>query len=219
MFFNHIFGFRCFAQPADVVSDGCQCCPMSQVTITDNGGLSATTQLTIFVINVDEPPYYIENSPILRTIREMPEVAVGDLALALVNSALLPTSINVKDPEPGAVTITIADGKQRAAFNLTTPVYVAGIRTTQVMLSVANTSVLDYETLYLDYAIRLVLTAVDLGGHYVNSSLVTPSSGCVHVKTFALHETVFGLDTPCLLLRCTRFVCLAPLAGAVCDRR
>jgi hypothetical protein len=175
-----------------------------QVTVTDNGGLRATTQLTIFVINVDEPPFFMESPPILRTIREMPEVAVGDLVLALANSAMLPTSIDVKDPEPGAVTITIADGRHRAAFNLTTPVYVAGIRTTQVMLSVANTSVLDYETLFPDYVVRLVLTAVDLGGHRVNSSLVRAAPACPAAVPAVSHTLLgtFTLFSVCPTPRC-----------------
>lgn len=146
-----------------------------QVTVTDNGGLSAVTTLTLSIINVDEPPYFIESSPILRTIRELPAVAVGDALLASLAGLLTPTSIDVKDPEPGAVNTTIVDGKYRASFGVSPATYVTSIRTTQVFVTVENASVLDYESLYPEYKILLVLNTVDIGGHPVNSSLVRVS--------------------------------------------
>ena len=177
--------------------------------MTDNGGLSATTILTVFVINVDEPPYFMESSPILRTIREMPAVVNGDAALALIEGVLAPTSIDVKDPEPGAVNISIVDGRQRASFSLSTPVYVAGIRTTQVMLTVANASVLDYETLHPDYAVRLVLTSVDLGGHYVNSSLVWAAYGVIN-------RQLLDVDIDHVHTTLPRCACHPVLRGPLC---
>jgi hypothetical protein len=85
---------------------------------------------------------------------------------------LSPASVDVKDPEPGAVTTTIVDGKHRAAFGVSPLTYITSIRVTQVFVTVANTTVLDYESLFPDYRILLALSTVDLGGHVVNSSLV-----------------------------------------------
>ena len=141
-----------------------------QVTVTDNGGLSSVCTLTLVVVNVDEPPFFLE-SPIPRTIKELPSVRVGDALKGTVAGVITDASVDVRDPEPGAVTISIADGRFRSFFALSPPVYVASLRTTQVFVVVANASVLDYETLFPDYAIQLVISAVDVGGHVVNSTL------------------------------------------------
>ena len=85
-----------------------------------------------------------------------------------------------------AVNTTIVDGRLRSAFGVSAITYITSIRVSQVFITVVNTSVLDYEALSPDYRIPLTLTTVDLGGHYVNSSLV--SGACV----FGTSQPVWG---------------------------
>ncbi len=143
-----------------------------QVSVSDNGGLSTTTTLTLTVENVNEPPFFLESPSLVRRIKELPEVAVGDALNTLVDGALVPTSVDVRDQESGAVTFSIAPSRFSPFFSLSTPVYVSALRTTQVFVVVANASVLDNESLFPDFSIQLTITAVDQGGLSVNISLV-----------------------------------------------
>ncbi len=84
-----------------------------QVTVVDNGGLSASCTLVINVTDVDEPPYFMESSPILRSINEYPAVTVGDSLFGLVRGVFGVANVEVRDPEVGAVNTSIAGGVRR----------------------------------------------------------------------------------------------------------
>ena len=76
-------------------------CPI-QVTIRDSGGLSASTVVTITVVDVDEPPFFLESAPILRTVKEWPGIAAFAPLQRYVDGVSTTVAIETRDPEVGS---------------------------------------------------------------------------------------------------------------------
>jgi hypothetical protein len=148
-----------------------------QAKVTDGGknGTVGTVSsfVTVNVLNVDEPPYFVSPQSVLyRTLPEAPTVVVGDSLRTTSQGVSVVSPIDAVDPEPGVLTLTIVGGKFASAFTVGAVSYVSSSKMTRTSIEVASTVPINYEELFPTYSIELLVSVRDIGGNVINGTVV-----------------------------------------------